>query len=247
MKRIMIMGATSGIGYETARIFLEKGYVVGVVGRRIENLYHLEEKYRGRCFVGAIDVTSDDAVSRFKKLASDMGGMDIYLHVSGTGAQNQTLEPSVELTTVQTNCTGFTRMITAAYAYFVSKGGGHIAAVTSIAGTRGLGAAPAYSATKRYQNIYIDALSQLSSMQGKHIRFTDIRPGFVDTPLLKNGAYPMLLDARKVAARIYGAVNAGRRRVVIDWKYALIVAIWRMIPEFIWEKMPVGKKPVAKK
>ncbi len=236
------MGATSGIGYETARVFLEKGDVVGIAGRRGERLLQLAGEYSGKCFDAVIDVTDPEAPARLAKLIKAMGGMDVYLHVSGIGAQNQALNPAVELDTAETNCVGFTRMVTAAYNYFASVGGGHIAAVSSIAGTRGLGAAPSYSATKRYQNIYIDALSQLSSMQKTKIRFTDIRPGFVDTPLLRNGAYPMLLDARYVANRIYGAIKTGKRRVIVEWRYALLVAMWRMIPEFIWEKIPVGRK-----
>lgn len=242
MKRIVIIGATSGIGYRTAEVFLAKGYTVGVAGRRGENLKPLEEKYPGKCFKAIIDITAADAGLKLKTLISDMGGMDIYLHVSGVGAQNQALLPETELNTVETNCTGFTRMVTAAYNYFVSAGSGHIAVVSSIAGTKGLGAAPSYSATKRYQNIYIDALSQLAAIQKKQIRFTDIRPGFVDTPLLKQGAYPMLMQADYVAMRIYKAIKARKRRITIDWRYKALVLLWRLIPEHIWEKMPVGRK-----
>lgn len=53
------------------------------------------------------------------------------------------------------------------------------------------------------QNTYIDALSQLAHMERLNIRFTDIRPGFVATPLLAgDGHYPMLMQVGKVAARI---------------------------------------------
>ena len=67
-----------------------------------------------------------------------------------------------------------TRMTTAAYGYFAAHGGGRIAVVSSIAGTRGLGVAAADSASKRFQNPYIDSLAQLARMQGSKIRFTDI-------------------------------------------------------------------------
>ena len=84
-----------------------------------------------------------------------------------------------------------------AFDYFRKQGGGHLAAISSIAGTKGLGAAAAYSASKRYQNTYLDALAQLSRMQRLDIRITDIRPGFVDTPLLREGKYPMLMRPEK--------------------------------------------------
>ena len=79
-------------------------------------------------------------------------------------------------------------MVNTAFHYFARQGKGHIAVISSIAGTKGLGIAPAYSATKRFQNTYIDALEQLAYMQKKKaIHFTDIRPGFVKTDLLNDG------------------------------------------------------------
>lgn len=236
------MGATSGIGFCTAERFLSEGYVVGVAGRRSDKLQYFTEKYPERCYSAEIDITEDDAAERLHTLIEATGGMDVYLHVSGMGAQNQALAPEIEINTAKTNSVGFTRMITAAYNYFVSAGGGHIAAVSSIAGTKGLGAAPAYSATKRYQNIYIDSLAQLSAIRKLPITFTDIRPGFVDTPLLKQGVYPMLMKAEHVATRIYKAVTSRKRRITIDWRYKILVLIWKSIPEYIWERLPVGRK-----
>ncbi len=130
-------------------------------------------------------------------------------------------------------------MVTAAFGYFRAHGGGHLAVISSIAGTKGLGAAPAYSATKRMQNTYIDALAQLARMERLPIRFTDIRPGFVDTPLLRNGRYPLLMPVGYAANRIVRAIERRKRRAVIDWRYALLVPLWRAIPAWLWERLPV--------
>lgn len=148
--------------------------------------------------VQPLDVTADDAPRRLDELIARLGGMDVFFLSSGIGAQNPDLRPDVELQTAATNVGGFIRLTTAAFNYFRSNGGGHIAVISSIAGTQGLGAAPAYSATKRFQNTYIDALDQLARMQKLPIRFTDIRPGFVATDLLKGGRYPMLMQAPRV-------------------------------------------------
>ena len=83
---------------------------------------------------------------------------------------------------MDTNAVGFTRLVGCAYRYFANNGGGHIACITSIAGTKGLGPAPAYSASKAMQNTYLQALEQLAISKHHNIHFTDIRPGFVDTP-----------------------------------------------------------------
>ena len=93
------------------------------------------------------------------------------------------LEESIEAGTVQTNVAGFVRMVMAVFHFFEKQGSGHIAVISSIAGTKGLGAAPSYSATKCFQNSYMEALEQQIRMRGLDIRVTDIRPGFVDTPM----------------------------------------------------------------
>lgn len=239
MKKIIIVGATSGIGLEVTRCYLEKQWIVGAAGRRTEALNELQERYQSTLFVEKIDVCTEDAAERLEALISRVGGADVVLHCSGIGSQNRDLEPSIEINTAMTNVVGFTRVVDAAYNYFKRNDGGHIAVISSIAGTKGLGSAPAYSATKRFQNHYIDALAQLSNTNKDRISFTDIRPGFVATPLLGDKHYPMLMKSSFVAKRIVCAIAHKRRRVIIDRRYAVMVFFWRLIPNFIWEKMNV--------
>lgn len=242
MKRIVIMGATSGIGLETAKRCIAAGWCVGAAGRRSEELERLRGLALRQVETEAIDVTDDAAPAALERLIERLGGMDVYLHVAGVGSRNPQLDPVVELHTVRTNVEGFIRMTTAAYGYFAAHGGGHIAVVSSIAGTRGLGVAAAYSASKRFQNTYIDALAQLARMQGLKIRFTDIRPGFVATALLRNADYPMLMRPEKVAEALFRALERGKRRAVIDCRYALLVLLWRLIPQGVWERLPIRSR-----
>jgi len=165
--------------------------------------------------------------------------MDVFLLSSGIGSQNRDLHSDIELSTVQTNTVGFTQMVVAAYDYFKKHGGGQLAVISSIAGTKGLGAAPSYSATKRYQNTYIEALDQLAQMEKLPIVFTDIRPGFVKTDLLKNDKYPMLMSPQYVARKIVKAIERKKRRTVIDWRYAVLVFFWKLIPSFVWRRLPI--------
>ena len=195
MKKAIIIGATSGIGQEVARILVQQGWRIGIAGRREDVLLHMQQAVPGQIEIQCLDVTKNDAALRLNELIDRLGGMDLFLLSSGVGFQNRSLEPEIELNTARTNVEGFIRMVTAAFHHFKKTGGGHIAVISSIAGTKGLGVAPAYSATKRFQNTYIDALAQLSRMQRLNIRFTDIRPGFVATDLLRNGKYPMLMRA----------------------------------------------------
>lgn len=240
IQRALIVGATSGIGKETALQLLQKGWILGLAGRREEKLKELQQLAPDRIHIRAIDICQAEAPARLQELIEKMGGMDLYLHCSGIGHQNYALSPDIELQTLETNGTGFVRMVTAAFRYFARQQGGHLAVISSIAGTKGLGAAPAYSATKRFQNIYIDSLEQLACMQHLPIRFTDIRPGFVATGLLNDGKhYPMLMSTEKVARHIVRALEKKKRIALIDWRYRIMVALWCLIPPFIWKRLPI--------
>jgi len=239
VKRIVIIGATSGIGYEVAKIYRQQGWRVGVAGRRLELLEKFKEQAPEQIEIQELDVTRADAVDKFRQLIGKLGGMDLFLLSTGIGSQNRALNPEIELATVNTNAIGFTRMVTAAFNYFREEGKGHLAVISSIAGTKGLGAAPAYSATKRFQNTYIDALAQLAKMEKLQIDFTDIRPGFVKTDLLKNDKYPLLMRPERVARRIVRALQRKKRSAIIDWRYVVLVFFWKMIPESIWERLSI--------
>ena len=88
------------------------------------------------------------------------------------------------------------------------------------------------------QNVYLQALEQQAHSRGLDIHFTDIRPGFVDTDLLKGDFhYPMMLKPQAVARDIVKAIQNKRHVKVIDWKYAILTAMWRRVPRYIWRNI----------
>ncbi len=235
MKKVIIIGASSGMGLEVAKLLLAEGHRLGVAARREDRLEAIKQLAPDRVVTAAIDVTDDESPRRLRSLIEQLGGMDLFFYSSGIGKQNRDLTPEIELNTVNTNGMGFTRMIGEAYRYFAERGKGHIAAITSIAGTKGLGPAPSYSATKAMQNVYLQALEQQANARGLNIHFTDIRPGFVNTDLLSGDfRYPMMLKPEKVARQIVRAVHNKRHVIVIDWKYAILTRLWRCLPRPLW-------------
>ena len=238
MKKAIVVGASSGIGHEVARLLIAQGWAVGVAARRIDKLTDLQAMVPERVYTAQIDVNNEDAETSLLQLIERMNGIDLYFHAAGIGWQNPSLNTDIELKTMETNAVGFTRMIGCAYRYFAYKGGGHIACITSIAGTKGLGPAPAYSATKAMQNTYLQALEQLTACKHHNIHFTDIRPGFVDTPLLAGTSHlPMLMTTEKVARSIIKAINNRRHICVIDTRWCILTFFWRLIPNWIWRRM----------
>lgn len=103
-RRAIIMGATSGIGLEVAKVLAEKGWQVGIAGRRQELLQQIQRKHLNIVATEQIDVTKADATERLQTLIGKMGGMDLYFHSSGIGYQNMELE----LATIETNAIGVT-------------------------------------------------------------------------------------------------------------------------------------------
>lgn len=236
----VVLGASSGMGYEVARLLLRDGWRLGLAARRTQPLETLAAEFPGQVVVKKIDVTADDAGKLLQELIDYMGGIDLYFHAAGVGWQNHTLEEDKEMKTVSTNALGFARLVGVAYRYFAARGSGHIAVISSIAGTKGLGAAPAYSATKAFDNVYMQALEQQARMRHLRIRFTDIRPGFVRTALLADGTrYPLLMEPEAVARDIVRSIYKGRHVRVIDWRYRVLTSLWRLLPSWLWRRLSI--------
>lgn len=241
MKRAVVIGASSGIGREVCKLLVADGWRLGIAARREDLLLELKAQNPGMIEVLRIDVTSPEAAERLLALVKALGGVDLFVYCSGVGKQNAGLDRGVELATVDVNVKGFTAMIDTMFNYMAGHNGGDIAVISSIAGTKGLGVAPSYSATKAYQNTYIQALEQLSNMRRLGIRFTDIRPGFVDTDLLAGGGrYPMLMDKTAVAREMLRAVYSHRHVRVIDWRYRWLVFFLRLIPNWLWRNLKIS-------
>ena len=240
---IVIIGASSGLGNRIATDFASWGWNVGVAARRTAPLQELQAKFPESVKYRQIDVTSPDATHAFNDLVAD-NGMDILLMASGVGFQNPDLEVQKEISMLETNVVGWARIISAAYKFFAqTRGGiapGRIAAITSVAGTKGIGCAAAYSASKRFQQTYLQALDQLARQQGANIRFTDIRPGFIRTDLLDSSKdYPMLMTVDYAAPLIEHAILSGKRIATVDWRWRLLTAAWKLIPDRLWSNIPV--------
>lgn len=241
MKKIIIIGASSGMGMRVATDFARLGWRVGIAARREAPLKEIKALYPDRVEYMTIDVTADDAVERFYKLIELIDGMDYLLYAAGCGWRNPELDNARDMETLDVNVKGFTRIVNAAYKYFKDTANvhrGHIAAITSVAGTKGIGISATYSASKRYQWTYLQALDQLAHQQRVNVAITDIRPGFVDTPLL-NGKkdYPMEMSIDYVAPRLEKAMLRAHRVAVIDSRWAVVTVLWKLVPDCLWRRI----------
>lgn len=237
-KRIIIVGASSGIGRQVALDFARGGWEVGIAARRETNLEEIAGIVPGKIVYKSIDVTAEDAAERFYDLIEMNGGMDFLLYAAGTGYNDPDLDSGKVIKTLRVNVEGFARIMVAAYKYFRDTANvhkGQICAITSIAGTKGIGVSAAYSASKRFEQTFINALEQLAYSRQVNVGFTDIRPGFIRTALLDpDRKYPMEMTLDYAVRRIELAILLRKRVAVIDSRWRVVNALWRCIPQRIW-------------
>lgn len=240
MKKIIIMGATSGIGLAVAQRMAANGHKVGVAGRKVKVLQQLKKEFPDNIEWEEIDVTKDDAPDRLHVLIDKLGGMDTYFHVAGVFYNNPELNLENEMTTLQTNAVGFARMTSTAYKYFRDNNlRGHIAAITSVAGTRGMGPIASYSSTKKFGQTYLEALQQLAHLQKADIRFTDVRPGWIRTPLMSpDREYPVTMQLDYAGPLIIKALDRCRTAVYVDWRWEALVRLCQLMPRWLWVRFP---------
>ncbi|MDE6444645.1 MAG: SDR family NAD(P)-dependent oxidoreductase [Muribaculaceae bacterium] len=242
MKKVVIIGASSGLGYALAEALASRGVKVGIGARREEPLRQLKERFPGFVEYVTLDISEKDAPLRLHKLIGLLGGMDIYFHAAGVLDENLYLDPDREVRTVDINAGGFAACLATAYRYFRNnRRKGQIAAITSVAGTKGIGRMAAYSASKSFCQTYMVALEQLAHTEDADISFTDIRPGWVRTPLIDSTRhYIMEMSEEEVLPLILKAIVRKQRVATIDCRWRLLAGLWRLVPDFLWVRMRVS-------
>jgi len=231
MKKAIIIGATSGIGKSMAELLLLEGYEVGVTGRREELFQSIKTQETSRIVFKKMDVQDVSTLEPIgNELVRQLGGLDLLIISAGIGEENKNLNFDVENNVIKTNIQGFTCMADWAVRYFKEQGYGHLVDISSIAGIRGNGIAPSYNATKAYQINYLEGLRINVKDYGSSITITDVRPGFVDTPMAKGEGLFWVASVQKAAEEIFEAIKQKRKVVYITKRWGLIALLLKVIP-----------------
>jgi len=228
-KKIIIIGATSGIGRTLAELYTKRGDIVGITGRRNELL----EGDHTECF----DVTGNDNIQHLQNLLQKTGGMDILIYNAGYGEVSKTLEWELDKKMVDINVNGFVEIINFAFNYFVKQGHGHVVTTSSIAAIRGNSQAPAYSAGKAFQSVYFEGLYMKAKKMKWNVHVTDIQPGFVDTKLAQADKLFWVAPVTKAAKQIISAIDKRKRKAYITKRWWLIAQLMKIAPGFIYHRI----------
>ena len=208
---LIITGASSGIGAETARHAAAAGYRLVLGARREEQLQELAAELGGsdRAIAVPCDVTEwPDCEALAAAAIEAFDGFDAVFANAGFGAQRGFLEETPEhwRSMILTNVLGVAQTIRATLPHLLDRGSGHFLITSSVAGRRALPGS-LYSATKWAVTGIGESLRQeLRQMHDNHrIRVTLIEPGMVDTPFFDNRPGPerALHDADVAGAVVY--------------------------------------------
>jgi len=226
-KRAIIVGATSGIGKEIALYFASQGWSVAALGRRRKALDELSQQ-NSNISIYEFDLNEAGILDkRLDEIANNLGDLDLLVVSAGVGFLNIELDLSVEQQTIKTNIEGFTGLMSWGYKHFKKKGSGHIAAITSVQGLMAGGFS--YSASKAYQINYMKTLRMLAKKEGFDLTVTDIRPGSVDTDMMKGEGHFWISKPEYAAQLTCKAILKKKRVQYISRRWVLIGALLKIL------------------
>lgn len=242
MQKVIIIGATSGIGLELAKLYVRNGDMVGAAARRAHLLDELQEQFPSQVATESFDVMGDRNIFHLESLIKKLDGLDLLIYNSGFGEISETLDWEIDKRTTQTNVNGFIEIVNYTFNYFVKQGRGQIAATSSIGALRGNSQAPAYSASKAFMSTYMEGL-HLKALRLKRknstleISVTDIQPGFVDTKMAKSKVLFWQAPVEKASAQMFKAIKNKKRRVYITRRWGIIAWLLKWLPYAILKRV----------
>jgi len=233
MKQAIIVGASSGLGWELAIQLADKGYQLGVMARREDLLKELVAQLPGTHFVQFTDVTDAElAQQQLKDLIARMGDVELIVLSSGVGLYEKKLDWVVEREMIDVNVRGFAAMALVAYEYFEQRGGGHLAGISSVASHLFGGLTLTYHATKAFVSNYLAGMRSRARRTQLPITITTIEPGFVKTPMVQGKPVWMAPVEKGVAQMVKGLIKK-KNHIYITRRWRLVVWVLYLMPQWL--------------
>lgn len=234
----IIIGASSGIGLELCRHLAGQGYRLGIAARRKALLDEIAAIIPQVGFVDEMDIAlPEEALPRFEAMMMAIAPVDFVFLCAGTGHPNPELKWELEAETVRINALGFAAMASKALSFFLKQGHGHLVGITSVAAARGSGLAPAYGASKAFGSHYLEALRIRARRSGQPIHVTEIRPGFVDTAMLKADRPFWVIPPAEAARRIASVALTRKPLAYVPPRWGMVAFLMTHMPRTLFERL----------
>jgi decaprenylphospho-beta-D-erythro-pentofuranosid-2-ulose 2-reductase len=244
VERVLVLGATSAIAAEVARLYWARGARLHLVGRSADKLQALLESL-GPSPGGVVS----SAVADFADLARNdqvvgealaaLGGVDVVLIAHGElGEQLETERDFARAETILTvNFTSVVSLLVPLANALAAQGRGCIGVITSVAGERGRPRNYTYGAAKGGLNVYLQGLRSRLFRVG--VKVVTIKLGPVDTPMTRDHAKSALFAEPGPVARSIVRALAGRsREVYVPSFWSIIMPVVKNTPERLFQLLP---------
>lgn len=239
-KKIIVVGASSGIGAEIAKELLKQNAAVTLIARREEELKQIASGFSNANIVKHDVSNFSEAAKLFSAAVQKMGGLDEIYYCAGILEKVTVDEYNTEkdLRTLNSNTLGAIAWLNPAADYFQKQGKGKIIGISSIAGDRGRVGNPVYNTSKAALNTYLEAIRNRLSKKG--VQVLTAKPGFVDTVMTKGmpGLF-WVISPNKAANIIISAANRGKEDIYVPARWGLVGLIIKLIPSFIFKRMSI--------
>ena len=244
--RLVITGASSGLGQALARHYLRQGAQLAVCARRADLLQTLAEKFPNQVHIYALDVRDGAAMqAAAQDFMARVGVPDIVIANAGVSVGTLT-EHAEDMDVFQQvmdiNVLGMVKTFQPFLAAMRGAGHGRLVGIASVAGFRGLPGSSAYSASKAAAISYLESLRV--ELHSSGVKVVTVCPGYIKTPMTDINPYPMpfILDADVAAQRIARVIACGRSFAVVPWQIALAGRMLKWLPncvyDFLFSKAP---------
>lgn len=237
MKQGIIIGASSGIGWELAVQLAAKGYQLGLVARRLDKLEALSNSLPGDHFVVQADVSEAEmAQDELSKLIETMGNVELIVLNSGVGQQEKKLDWDIEREMIDVNIRGFAALTVVSMNYFRQRGNGHLVGISSVAAHMSGGLAPTYAATKAFVSSYLNGMRSRAEYSKLPITVTTVEPGFVDTPMVQ-GTPIWTATVEKAVAQLVPAMLNKKGHIYITKRWRYVAWLLNIMPKWLMRRL----------
>jgi NAD(P)-dependent dehydrogenase (short-subunit alcohol dehydrogenase family) len=250
MKQVaLITGASSGIGYALARELAAAGYALALAARRrqlLDDLIAVINEQGGDAIALACDVNDPAQVKQaIAATVQRFGQIDLAVLSAGisqpTRAHNFVAADFERL--LKTNLLGVAYCLEELLPVMGRQGSGTIAAISSLAGDRGMPGSAGYCATKAALSTLFDGLRVELHAQG--IRLVTIEPGYVRTPMTEQfGNMPFVMSADEAARLIRQRLARGDRVIRFPLPASMFMRLMRVLPVSLFDWVAAKRRPV---
>lgn len=239
MKRIIITGATSGIGRELALQYASRGNKIGLIGRRTERLEELKKEIGDLAFIRTLDVTDHEkAEVMYSELIEEMGGLDIMILNAGMGRIQMMPPWRAESKLIELNALAFAHGCHFAFDHFKKNGGGQIVGMSSMAALLAHHRAAAYTASKHFLSNYMVGFRQKAKRVKADITLTEIRAGYILTEMTQRAKGMFwVADVEKAASQMIIGIDKKKNIFYVTKRWRLLAWVAKCVPELVWNRI----------